>query len=173
MKHLIHSLTVAIFFTACATQQTVSVCQNTDWYEIGREDGSLGRTLDRFEVHKKSCSAKTNTNFEALYMNGRDRGLIEFCTPQNGFALGKSGEIYSYVCPFHLESKFLTEYRRGQKVYDLEKDNLKLEQRMANLFSELRKPASTVEQMDLQREMTNLRQARAKNDRELSRLNSQ
>jgi hypothetical protein len=159
-----------IVLVACVSHQKMSACQSADWYEIGRQEGASGHTADTFAPHRDKCRGEAKPNFEAQFMNGRDRGLIEYCTPENGFAAGKSGALYYYVCPFNLEEDFLRHYRRGSRVLALQKDNLRLDHRMGSLFSELRSPASKMSQQDLQRELLSLRQARARNERELVRL---
>jgi hypothetical protein len=154
----------------CASQEVISACKNADWYEIGREDGSLGFTSGAFDRHRRECKNQADPSFEDVYMNGRDRGLIEFCTPENAFALGKSGQLYYYVCPFQVEQEFISQYRRGQKVLALEKDNLQLDQRMEALFNRMRSPASLDQKFGTASELTNLKQLRAKNEAEISKL---
>jgi hypothetical protein len=170
LRAVVGVLAVVISSFGCASQEVLSACRNSDWYEIGREDGSLGLTASSFERHRRECQNEADPSFEAIYMNGRDRGLIEFCTPANAFALGKSGQLYYYVCPFQVEPDFIAEYRRGQKVLALEKENLQLDQRLELLSSKLRAPASTDQQFSAIGELRNLRQLRAKNEAELSKL---
>lgn len=160
----------SLLFSGCATTEKVSECKTVDWYELGRRDGSLGRTLEDFDPQRMQCEGRAIPSFEAMYRNGRERGLIEFCAPENGYSVGKSGELYYYVCPFHLEAEFLREYKRGQKVLALQRENLKLDQRMSSVFSALRNPASTEGREQLESELSTLRQTRAKNEQELNRL---
>ena len=159
-----------LFVAGCVTSEKVSECKTADWYELGRRDGSLGRTVEEFDPHKSQCDGRAIPSFEEMYRNGRERGLIEYCAPENGYAVGKSGEIYYYVCPFHLEADFLREYKRGQKVLALQRDNLRLDQRMSSVFSALRGPASLEGRAQLEAELATLRQARSKNENELNKL---
>lgn len=46
-----------------------------------------------------------------------EAGLAEFCVPANGYRFGSSGGVYQNVCPRTVEEAWLTEYRRGRKVY--------------------------------------------------------
>lgn len=46
-----------------------------------------------------------------------EAGLAEFCVPANGYRFGSAGGIYQNVCPRTAEEDWLTEYRRGRKVY--------------------------------------------------------
>lgn len=153
--------------------ERISDCRNSDWYEIGREDGSLGRTVEVFQQHRKECVGQDQdtASVEPLYLNGREKGLIEFCTPNNGFNLGKSGDLYYYVCPYHLETQFLDEFRRGQKVLALQRENLRLDQRMSALLNAIRTPASSDQAESASKELHNLKQLRTRNDQELSKLN--
>lgn len=59
------------------------------------------------------CDGESQAKMRGKYQEG----LRAFCTPQSGYRYGASGEIYQEVCPPNLESDFLTEYRKGRKVY--------------------------------------------------------
>lgn len=44
-------------------------------------------------------------------------GLRIFCTPANAYRFGTTGDIYLNVCSKQEEEAFLTEYRKGRKVW--------------------------------------------------------
>jgi hypothetical protein len=44
-------------------------------------------------------------------------GLRVFCTPANGYRFGTGGGVYLNVCPKDFENDWLTEYRKGRKIY--------------------------------------------------------
>src|SRR5690606_32054551 len=56
------------------------------------------------------------SNLSLLGQKHRE-GVNVFCQQDNGYSFGASGKKYNQICPKELESAFLTEYRRGRKVY--------------------------------------------------------
>ncbi len=169
MKHAM--LFLLVFSTwGCVSPQTQSFCKNADWYELGRRDGSMGRAADSLESYQNECAETMTESFQAMYLNGRDRGLIEFCTPQNGYSLGQSGELYYYVCPFHLEGDFLTAFKKGRRVLALQRENLNLERKMESILTQVQSVESPSR---TERELKNLKSLRAHNDKELSRIETQ
>src|SRR6202042_1372132 len=101
----------------CVEKQIVpdkTACEQTDWYELGRQDGSQGQPTDRLNKHQKAC-AKVEPDWETVYTNGRNAGLVEYCEPKNGYELARMGIAYYYVCPSTVEAQFLSSYRKGQQ----------------------------------------------------------
>ncbi len=100
----------------CATLSK-SECEEADWRIIGLEDGSAGRSLDYIGRHRKSCAEYgVQPDFDR-YQQGHADGVVTFCTPRKGFALGKSGRGHNDVCPADLRDPFLTAYEDGRAVY--------------------------------------------------------
>ncbi len=76
-------------------------------------------------------------------MRGRyTEGLRVFCTPASAYRFGTSGGIYQNVCPKNLESDWLTEYRKGRKIYlaaaitEKEKEAQRMDGEIAQLESQ-------------------------------------
>lgn len=107
-----------LVFTAngCATKRffAATPCKGLDWFEIGRRDGAIGKPVSAFEEHIQECSKGEPPNAD-LYINGRNAGLVDFCTPQTGLEFGRAGTPYMSVCPEHLEKKFLPSYELGRR----------------------------------------------------------
>lgn len=110
-----------------------SPCTNIDWYEIGRLDGLSGSPLEKMDEQAKRCPDKTHTLDAEMYTNGRDAGLIVFCSAAGGLEAGKAGAEYENVCPEHLEESFLTNYKLGLQIRKLEDENSDLQERINNL----------------------------------------
>lgn len=104
--------------TGCATQRLITAipCQGLDWFEIGRRDGANGKTVNALNGHIDECKNGESPNAD-LYLNGRNAGLVDFCTSQSGFEFGRAGTPYMAVCPEHLEKRFLPGYEQGQRVF--------------------------------------------------------
>jgi Protein of unknown function (DUF2799) len=95
-------------------------CRLADWQAIGYEDGSVGRTTDRFGTYRKTCADHgVAPDFQA-YQSGRSAGLLEYCQAQRGFREGSRGARYYGVCPPELEARFLEGYDEGRTLYELE-----------------------------------------------------
>lgn len=105
-------LTVA----ACATLSQEQ-CLQGDWRAIGYIDGADGRAMSRIEDHAKACQKTGATPDMSLYVQGRDQGLMRYCTEANGFRVGREGHSYRGVCPLPVEPEFLGGYADGERVH--------------------------------------------------------
>jgi hypothetical protein len=115
-------LAVVVLTGGCASGLSKDECRTADWGTIGYEDGVQGRPESMISSHRQSC-AKHDVSFDlAAYQSGRDRGLVQYCEPRNGYRQGRSGRAYAGVCPGHLEGGFLDAYAEGRALYDAESD---------------------------------------------------
>src|SRR6478736_1824783 len=103
----------------CATLSK-SDCLSGDWARIGRQDGSEGYTRTRYAKHIEACQEHGVTPNRAKYEAGYKEGLALYCTSENGFEVGRKGGHYENVCPASREGSFLTSYRAGKEIYDIE-----------------------------------------------------
>jgi hypothetical protein len=159
-------LSLAFIFGSCAS--TPKHCQEADWYELGRRDGATGKPID-YAQHRRMCLKSDLTLNEDLYHNGRHAGLLEYCTSDNAFEMGKSGQTYQFVCPANLEDAFLARYRQGQSVFRLQTANASLQDKIRTLEVEIKFSRSERREA-INAELSELRQNRSRNDQELSRL---
>jgi hypothetical protein len=112
-------------------------CERSDWYEIGRRDGSSGLPAKKLNDYRQECGNKLRADDETLYTNGRNAGLVEYCTPQNAFELGRMKLTYYYVCPSTVEPSFLSAYKKGGKARNLEMENQKLAAKIEDLSQKM------------------------------------
>lgn len=119
-------LTTITLFTMLAISGCAGMsseeCAVTDWSAIGYEDGSRGYTMDRFASHRKACGKHGYSPDFGAYKAGRNEGLVDFCQPSRGYALGESGGRYYGVCDVAMEEEFLDAYRVGHQLYSLRAD---------------------------------------------------
>ena len=54
----------------------------------------------------------------AAYLHGRGQGLVQYCRPPNGYALGARGQAYRGVCPESLEAPFVAAHADGMGLYE-------------------------------------------------------
>jgi hypothetical protein len=122
MKWLIVSAAAGALLglASCATM-SADQCLAGDWVGQGYSDGASGLSMSRLEAHAEACAKHGVTPDAAAYRSGRDQGLVQFCTPANGFRAGRTGSGYAGVCPAWLEADFMPAYRDGQIVHGFER----------------------------------------------------
>jgi len=108
--------------SACATGMGKDECVAADWRMIGFEDGLRGFPADRIGTHRVACAKHQVTPDLAAYMEGRDRGLVQYCQPRNGYRVGLNGSGYANVCPAVTEAGFLNGYQWGRQIHDARAD---------------------------------------------------
>ncbi len=97
-------------------------CNYSDWTAVGYEDGADGRGSDRFGDYRRACADYGVTPDFAAWQAGRERGLVEYCQPSRGFAVGQAGVGYNGVCSAELEPAFLDAYRLGAELFGLRRN---------------------------------------------------
>ncbi len=149
-------------------------CANSDWWELGRQDGTQGEPVGKYDKRLSECRIGPDKSRENLYLNGRNAGLAEYCQPSNGYEIGRTGQFYFYVCPVDTEVDFVSRYRIGRKVYQLEIANKNLNKNIESLLariSEMR--ASAVqERTQLREQIRAMKNSRAQNEKSLEVLRS-
>ena len=139
MKNILNLLIWVVLATTLIGCSTLSKnqCLQANWYELGWRDGNLGKPRSLFQEHIDAC-AKYNVRAEKVeYFQGREDGLKNFCTYDNGFAQGKYGKKFSNACPPDLEASFLDGFRTGRKVYKYNRKLATLEKRLKVIDDEI------------------------------------
>lgn len=113
---------VAALLSACATGMGKDQCVAADWHTIGYEDGLHGYPPDRIGAHRVACAKHQVAPNLAAYTEGRERGLVEYCRPRNGYRVGLAGAGYANVCPATAEPAFIGAYRWGRQIHDARAD---------------------------------------------------
>ena len=113
-------------------------CRTANWYAIGMEDGARGRALDRMGDHRRACAEHGITMDADRYVAGRNEGLKTFCTFQNGYTQGRSGNGYSGACPVDSAKLFLAGHQRGRELYELHRRHEGLEREITRIKTALR-----------------------------------
>jgi hypothetical protein len=158
-KFIVFAALLAIL--SCASNSPKNECPVADWYEIGRQAGVAGQSQDAFKTHQTRCPDAEKDLFDIGWLSG----LAEFCTQGNGLSLGRSGLDYNNICPPELETEFLTKYKLGRQIHQLEQDS----QRINQSIKELTASSDTEEtKMRLQQLQASL----DKNRKELKKLES-
>ncbi|MBX3023153.1 MAG: DUF2799 domain-containing protein [Bdellovibrionales bacterium] len=168
--HLSLWTALMVLLGACAGRSERVTCAQRDWYEVGRRDGSQGRTLERLSNYKKDCGG-FESPWETLYTNGRNAGLVEFCASENAYELGRMGLSYMNVCPSTMEEDFLLAFRKGQQARVLQLRAKDLDAKIETLTERLLQThADSYENRSINSELAQLKKLRAVNERELNRV---
>lgn len=131
-------LPMLLLCSACATLDE-DECLSADWASIGFEDGTQGRlSTDRLERHGKACAKHDVVPDEEQYLLGHADGVLDYCTPQQGRRLGRTGAEYNGVCPSSYARDFVGEYIAGltDELDDLDFDEERAEENLSDAREE-------------------------------------
>lgn len=165
----------ALLTGSCATLSE-DQCLAGDWSGIGYADGAAGRGPDRLGEHAEACAEYGVVPDADLYYASRERGLYVYCTPNNGFYVGRNGNSYGGVCPADAEPAFLSGYSDGRLVHAAQSalnqalsDESSARSRADQLESEIRAEEDRLADSaltDAEREAVRQRLRRLRQDRE-------
>ncbi len=136
---LVALLPAAAALSACASLSEEE-CLAANWRVIGFEDGVAGRGLDYIAQHREACAEVGVVPDLERWRIGREQGLLEYCTPDNAYRIGRRGGRINAVCPGRLEAAMRRPFDIGRQYYDigreidgLERDVRDAERRLAEL----------------------------------------
>ena len=112
-------LSAVVLLTGCAAMSEKE-CLTADWHDQGMGDGLAGYGRTRLADLREACAKVGVVPNEALYLAGWNRGIRQFCTPDNGARWGRQGRSYSGSCPAELDAAFSDRYREGRRAWDAE-----------------------------------------------------
>jgi hypothetical protein len=173
---LVATVAAVALLVGCAAGMDKNQCVAADWRMIGYEDGLRGYAAERIGAHRVACAKHQVTPNLAAYSEGRERGLVEFCQPKNGFRVGLQGSGYANVCPAATEAAFVHGYKWGRQIHDARSDLrstnarlksardglLQTDSAMAGVTAELVQPKVTTERRAwLAQELVRLTQQRS------------
>lgn len=133
---LVTALLLTLLLAGCATMDK-SECREADWMIVGLEDGAKGRPLSYISRHRKSCAEYGVSPDLARYKRGHGDGLKQFCTPENGYRIGRAGRSYDNVCPTTLSGHFLAGYQTGLELHGLSTDINRMQSDVRGMKAEL------------------------------------
>nr|WP_010130212.1 DUF2799 domain-containing protein [Microbulbifer agarilyticus] len=147
-----------------------SECQAGLWYERGLEDGARGRSQATVYKIAQKCheyGVRTDTN---AWMQGHEAGVEQYCTPENGFVVGRRGRDYEGVCTGPTADLFLVNYERGLAVYQAEQQYNALVDRYEDAEREIYRIEEALEKAETKEEARALRSQRRSLRREMRHL---
>jgi Protein of unknown function (DUF2799) len=119
-RYLLRPSVVLMAMVSGCSSMSKNECLTVDWRTVGYEDGVDGYPGDRIAQHRKACAKYGVSTDLALYQQGREQGLREYCQPANGYRIGVRGGSYVGVCPTQLEPAFVAAFDSGHQLYVLE-----------------------------------------------------
>ncbi len=164
---------ISAALSGCATLSR-DECQSGDWHKIGIQDGSDGRTEDRFKTHAKACELDRSEVSKTAYLEARQKGLEIYCTQVRGYREGSLGQKYLGVCPPQTASQFLTGFEFGRRINQTE---IQLSDTANGIYSVSQKlllpSTSDSDRAELLREQARLQGEEVRLKGELQKLRSQ
>lgn len=139
MRSSIFLLILALILGACAGRSTVSEnqCAAGDWRTLGYRDGANGYRSSRLLDHQDACLDHDIVPDRGAYMAGWERGIREYCEPNNGFRVGENGWQHNNACPTDLRADFQKAWLEGRKLYQARVDVANLERELAHKTARL------------------------------------
>ncbi len=127
------TLTLIVPLLAGCASLSQEECKMGDWASVGTNDAMEGRTTARLEDHLKACAKYDIVPDEKLYNEGYQKGLITYCTPANGFSVGRNGYSYQHICSPASEPEFMRGFMRGSELHEVETEIAEKEREISRL----------------------------------------
>lgn len=123
-------------------------CLNADWYTIGLEDGSQGRTVANIGNHRKACARVDVTPDLAQYQAGHQEGLRNYCTPHQGYRQGLSGAQLQTHCPRDLQRAFQEGFQAGRELRQAQARLAQVNSQLQNYYAEMRRTEEQITDLE-------------------------
>jgi hypothetical protein len=109
-------LTGTAALSGCASLSE-SQCLAGDWQTVGYRDATNGQNPSALLKHQNACVKHGITPNRDAYLAGWDQGILQYCQPRNGFALGERGAAFPTLCPDAVVDPFEAAYHDGRRLY--------------------------------------------------------
>ncbi|HEY7883526.1 MAG TPA: DUF2799 domain-containing protein [Cellvibrionaceae bacterium] len=118
MKYITGLLTSIFILSGCATTEKHSAldCQVKDWGAFGKSAAESGQEVRIIDKYKNGCSNFDESSLDA-YLDGYSRGLITFCSYDQGYEHGINSRPASDVCPYEIQELYVRGYNDGHRKY--------------------------------------------------------
>ncbi len=112
---LFFALTTPLLLAGCASHLSKEQCLNTNWNQLGYQDGLQGkqRNLEQDTLDCDQYKLRVDTK---AYNDGNQAGLAKFCTYQQGYQFGSKGKGNPGTCGSNT-SAFNRGYLKGSTRY--------------------------------------------------------
>ena len=112
---------------ACGGNIKKTDCTNNNWSAIGYETAQKGKSIRTFDEYQKTCGDTLTPSAKDTYIDGYTKGIIEFCTFENGHKIGSSNREMPDICPYEIRAEFIRGYKQGlleltEKLHKMKED---------------------------------------------------
>lgn len=114
MKMHVYLLVITVALTGCAGSVKEVACTGQNWAGFGYKMGAEGRSVHEFDDHRSSCGRNLEKGALKAYLDGYTRGIIEYCTYDNGYTMGSKNQSISENCPLELRGSYTKGYNIGK-----------------------------------------------------------
>jgi Protein of unknown function (DUF2799) len=107
-----------MLLVGCASvgEQEALACEGKDWRAFGKSAAESGVEIRTIDKYKNGCSNFDKSSLDA-YLDGYARGLITFCSYDQGYTHGKNSLPASEICPLEIRKLYADGYNVGQREY--------------------------------------------------------
>ena len=105
-----------LFGCASVGEQEALACEGKDWRAFGKSTAEAGIEIRTIDKYKSGCSNFDKSALDA-YLDGYARGLITFCSYDQGYTHGKNSLPASEICPLEIRKLYVDGYNVGQREY--------------------------------------------------------
>lgn len=122
MKRMISIVILSAGLVACGStskptkQDNTALCSESNWQQVGYKLALAGKDIRTFNTLKADCNNDIADSAKTTYIAGYHQGIKEYCTYENGLALGKEGKENVLQCPKELREGFDKGYQTALKA---------------------------------------------------------
>lgn len=113
MSKILIALLILTGLSACAGNTKQLTCTGQDWKTLGYNTAKEGKNIHTFDSYTESCGDKLDSTAKAAYIDGYTKGIIEFCTYDNGYQYGSNNLEDPNICPYEVRAVFVKGYKKG------------------------------------------------------------
>lgn len=167
ITHCIAWASVALILVGCESMSQTE-CKIADWGRVGLTDGSTGVSDRRIADYTEDCGKAGVVPNAQAYRRGWDAGIVQYCTPANGWREGVQGNYgKSSVCQGQVGyAGFAHYFEAGMQVHRVQDQLQRNGQESSRLQARLEESKNDEEKKHLRENLRHL-------DRENFRLRNQ
>lgn len=125
LRPIVVVLSAVVFTSSCGGNVKKVSCAGKDWRQEGYNTAHKGRPVRSFEDQRSACENPPGDAEKLQFIDGYTRGIIEYCTYDNGYKSGAANEKMPEVCPTEVREQYAKGYEQGRLEISERVQNLK------------------------------------------------
>lgn len=105
----------------CSSYKQVA-CSGKDWYQLGFDTAATGKSVRTFDSYRDQCGSDLEDIAMDQYLDGYTKGIVGYCTYDNGYELGSTNRQVVVTCPHEIREEFEKGYHQGLAVFSQKED---------------------------------------------------